>query len=93
MRNDRLHISSAVVFTWPEKTDAVAQEVAVLDGVEIHAKAAGKIVIVLEGANSGALGDILIRISAMDHVIAANMVFEQLLDEQEDTDDSRTHAA
>lgn len=87
------HISSAVVVTRPELTDKVALMVSTLDGVEVHASQSGKIVIVIEGPHSGALGETLIRISAMEDVLAAHMVFEQVLQKEEMRDDERTDAA
>lgn len=87
------HISSAVVVTRPEGTEALATILAEVEGVEVHATAPGKIVIVIEGPHSGALGETLIGISAMDGVLAAHMVFEQALAQEDPSDDERTHAA
>lgn len=87
------HISSAVVVTRPELTEKVALMVSTLDGVEVHASQSGKIVVVIEGPHSGALGETLIRISAMEDVLAAHMVFEQILQKEEERDDERTDAA
>ena len=90
---DSHHISSAVVATRPERTEAVAARLATMDGVEVHAAKPGKIVVVIEGPHSGALGETLIGISAMDGVLAAHMVFEQVLQKEEMRDDERTDAA
>nr|WP_244618822.1 chaperone NapD [Rhizobium sp. 18065] len=56
----------------------VADMIATIEGVEIHAAEAGKIVVVIEGCSSGALGERLAEISALDGVLAANMVFEHM---------------
>ena len=93
MPEARHHISSAVVMTRPETVEAVAGRLASLEGVEVHGSAPGKIVIVIEGPNAGHLGETLLRISAMDDVLAAHMVFEQAINEEEVSDDDRTHAA
>lgn len=93
MPETRHHISSAVVITRPELVETVKQRLESIDGVEVHGSAQGKIVVVIEGPTAGHLGEILIRISAMDDVIAAHMVFEQAIVEQEMSDDGRTHAA
>lgn len=94
MSETRHHISSAVIITRPERVDDLWQRLNTLEGVEPHAKGAGKIVIVIEGPTASYLGEALIRISAMDDVIAAHMVFEQAIIEGEETsDDVRTHAA
>ena len=85
------HISSAVVATLPARTDDVLAEIAKMENVEIHAQAGGKIVIVIEGTSTGMMGDCLSRISLLDGVISANMVFEHVEMEQEN--DRRTDAA
>jgi nitrate reductase NapD len=89
----RHHISSAIVVARPTSTDAVAARLEALENVEVHATGQGKIVVVIEGSTAGELGETLIRISAMDDVIAAHMVFEQALDEEEVSDVNRNHAA
>lgn len=81
---DPLHLSSAVVLAKPDTAEDVANRLALLDGVEVHAREAGKIVIVMEAASAGALGSRLAEISLMDGVISANMVFEHL-DTSEET--------
>jgi nitrate reductase NapD len=47
-------------------------------GVEVHASDGSRIVITIEGASSGMLGETLTRISMVDGVISANMVFEHI---------------
>lgn len=93
MRETRHHISSAVVVTRPEMAGTLAERLDGIEGVEVHAHEGGKIVVVIEGPHSGALGETLVGISAMDGVLAAHMVFEQALDVEETKDDERTHAA
>ena len=60
--------------------------------VEIHGHEGGKIVVVIEGTSTGVMGD-LSRISLLDGVIAANMVFEHVETEEAADDDRRTDAA
>jgi nitrate reductase NapD len=72
------HISSAVVTVRPERAQEVARAIAALPGVEVHAVQHSKIVVVLEGPDSGTLGARLVTISLMDGVFSANMVFEQV---------------
>ena len=93
MGNGRHHISSAIVTTRPESLEAVTGRLGQLDGVEVHAAEAGKIVVTIEGPTAGYLGDVLLGISATDGVLAAHMVFEQAIEEEEVSDDGRTHAA
>ena len=76
-----LHISSAVVMTHPRDRDTLVARLAGLEHVEVHGVAGGRIVVVLEGRNAGHLGEMLLAISAMDGVLAANMVFEQAIGE------------
>ncbi len=75
------HISSAVVVTWPDRAAALAGRLAELPGTDVRHVENGKIVIVMEAATSGALGGRLAEISDMPGVLAANMVFEQALDD------------
>ena len=71
------HVSSAVVTSLPRFRDAVIGELSSMTGVEVHAHSESRIVITIEGATSGTLGDTLCRITLLDGVLAANMVFEQ----------------
>ena len=82
---DAEHVSSAVISVLPAKRDEVAARLAALSGVEIHHSSASKLVVVLEGPGSGALGGMLAEISSWPGVLSANMVFEQRL-EKEDRD-------
>jgi nitrate reductase NapD len=73
---DRHHISSAVVLALPERRHEVSVRLAEIPGVEVHADQGSRIIITIEGPSTGALGEALTRISLMDGVLAANMVFE-----------------
>lgn len=73
-----VHISSAVVSVLPRHRDNVRAALAALPDVEVHHQDAAKIVIVLEGPDSGALGARLAEISGWNGVLSANMVFEQV---------------
>lgn len=72
------HISSAVVSVLPAMGDAVLARLSSMDGVEVHGHQDGRIVVVIEGPSTGALGDSLTRIALLDGVVAANMVFEHI---------------
>jgi len=74
------HISSAVVSALPAHVDAVLARIGEMPDTEIHRVENGKIVIVLEGATAGVLGDRLATIGLLDGVLSANMVFEQIAD-------------
>ena len=87
------HISSAVIVTKPGGIADVLAVLAGFDNVEVHGADKGKIVIVIEGPSTGVLGDTLMRISVLDGVIAANMVFEHVEMEGNEADGQRTDAA
>ncbi len=72
------HISSAVIATMPAATESILAELARMENVEVHGCERGKIVLVIEGTSTGMMGDCLSRISLLDGVIAANMVFEHV---------------
>lgn len=89
----RHHISSAVIATRPGGINGVLAALATFDNVEVHGADKGKIVVVIEGPSTGVLGDTLMRISVLDGVIAANMVFEHVEMEEDEVDGQRTDAA
>lgn len=77
-KTGRYHVSSAVVATMPDMTRKVMDILENIENVEIHGEGMGKIIIVIEGNSTGMMGDTLTRISTLDGVIAANMVFEHV---------------
>lgn len=77
------YISSAVVSVLPPRRDEVMARLTALPGAEVHHSNASKLVVVLEGPGSGALGAMLADISGWSGVLSANMVFEQRLDEEQ----------
>jgi nitrate reductase NapD len=72
------HVSSAVVSVLPGRMSSVVQLISAMPGVEINAHDDHRIVVVIEAGSTGELGGLLTAISALDGVIAANMVFEQI---------------
>jgi nitrate reductase NapD len=75
---DQHHISSAVVVVLPVRREEVAAQLAGMPGVEVHAGEGSRIVVTIEGPTSGMLGETLTRMSTLDGVISANMVFEHI---------------
>lgn len=73
-----IHISSAVVSVLPAHRENVIRLLSNMIGVEVHHQTTSKIVVVLEGPESGVLGSRLAEIACMDGVLSANMVFEQI---------------
>ena len=69
-------ISSAVASLLPGREDEVLARLGAMDGVETGARQGQKLVLLLEGPSSGAVGSLLAQIAVMDGVISANMVFE-----------------
>lgn len=92
-QRQRYHISSAVIATVPARTEDVLAEIAGMENVEVHGHGGGKIVVVIEGTNTGMLGECLTRISLLDGVITASMVFEHVETEEMRSDDRNTDAA
>ena len=72
----RYHISSAVVVAVPAIKASVLQALSRMSDIEVYAHQDGKIVVVIEGTSAGMLGERLSQISALEGVVAANMVFE-----------------
>ncbi|MBV9348510.1 MAG: chaperone NapD [Pseudolabrys sp.] len=73
----KVHISSAVVSVLPARQQDVARLLSGLEGVEVFHQSLSKIVIVMEAAESGAIGGRLAEIATFEGVLSANMVFEQ----------------
>jgi nitrate reductase NapD len=71
-----LHVSSAVVMTWPEHCAEVARRIAAMPDTEVVFAAGSRIVLVMEGPNTGVIGARLAEIALFDGVLAANLVFE-----------------
>lgn len=74
----RLYVSSAVVFTRPERARDAVDAINRFPDAEVFHCEGGKIVVVLEGPSSRAVGDRLAEIALMDGVISANLVYEQV---------------
>lgn len=75
---DVVHISSAVVRALPQRAAAVSQAIGLLPDVEVFHAEGGKIVVVLEGATSGALAASLSEINLIEGVVSANLVYEHI---------------
>jgi nitrate reductase NapD len=76
------HISSVVVSVLPPMADDVLARLAAMPAVEVHGCQGGKIVVVIEGSSTGAMGDHFTRIALLDGVVAANMVYEHIETEE-----------
>lgn len=73
-----IHISSAVVRCLPAAVDRVRERIGELRAAEVVRAEGNKLVVIIEGASSGAVGDCLTRISAYEGVVSAALVYEQV---------------
>jgi nitrate reductase NapD len=73
-----VHISSALVHVRAERTQEVAAQIAAQDGAELHFAEAGKIIVTLEAATSGAIADQLGGIARLAGVLAATLVYHEV---------------
>ena len=78
MSGAEIHISSALVHVRPERTQEVAAQIAAQDGAELHFAEAGKIIVTLEAATSGAIADRLGEIARLAGVLAATLVYHEV---------------
>lgn len=73
-----IHISSAVVRCRPADMERLSNGINAVDGAEVAHGEQGKLIVILEGRSSGAVGEMLARISLMEGVVSAAMVYEQV---------------
>jgi nitrate reductase NapD len=72
-------IASVLVQTRPEHMAAVEAAIAALAGCEIHGRdPKGKLVVVIEAADSGAVGATLNAIASTRHVLSAALVYHAI---------------
>ena len=74
---DNVEIASIIVQTRPERLDAAAAAIETLPGTQIYSRdPKGKLVVVIEAADTGSIGATLNAISSMPHVLTAALVFQ-----------------
>ena len=72
-----VEIDSILVQTRPERLDAAAAAIEALPGAQIYSRdPKGKLVVVIEAADTGSVGATLNAISSMPHVLTAALVFQ-----------------
>jgi periplasmic nitrate reductase NapD len=72
-----VEIASILVQTRPERLDAAAAAIETLPGAQIYSRdPKGKLVVVIEAADTGSVGATLNAISSMPHVLTAALVFQ-----------------
>jgi nitrate reductase NapD len=75
----RGEIASILVQARPERLAEVEAAICALHGCEIHGRdPKGKLVVVVDSPNDGAIGDILNRIAMTDGVLSAALVFHAI---------------
>ncbi|KIQ79701.1 chaperone NapD [Aeromonas sp. L_1B5_3] len=76
--SQEFHVSSLVVLTQPTLRHQLAEEIAALDGAEIHAVTdEGKLVVTLEGASQRPIMTAIDAIQAMPGVLSAALIYHQ----------------
>ena len=75
---EEIHISSLIVQGMPEALPTIRAAVAAMEGMEVHAEGAGKLVVTLETADEGAIMDRLTEIGLLDGVLSTALVFHQV---------------
>ena len=73
-----LHISSLVVHAHPAAVPAIRPVIEGLPGIEIHAEQNGKLVLTLETESEQTIVEHLNRISLLDGVLAATLVYHHV---------------
>jgi periplasmic nitrate reductase NapD len=73
-----VHISSALVHVRPGATAEVATRIGALEGADLHFANAGKVIVTLEAASSGAIADLLAEIGRLPGVLAATLVYHEV---------------
>ena len=73
-----VHISSAVIRSLPAAVEAVRERIDAMDLAEVVHVEGNKLIVIIEGTSSGMVGDCLTQISALDGVVSASMVYEQV---------------
>ncbi|MGJ4895138.1 MULTISPECIES: chaperone NapD [unclassified Bradyrhizobium] len=72
-------IASIIVQTRPEQLDRVEADILALSGCEIHGRdARGKLIVVVDAPDAGALGATMNRIGLLPHVHSACLVFHAI---------------
>ncbi|MEG0006700.1 MAG: chaperone NapD [Aeromonas sp.] len=87
MKKAEFHVSSLVVLTQPPLRHELAQQIATLEGAEIHAVSdEGKLVVTLEGPSQRPIMDAIDAIQAMPGVLSAALIYHQF-DESDEQDE------
>src|SRR5262245_9210677 len=73
----KVDIASILVQTRPERLGVAARAIEALPGTQIYSRdPKGKLVVVIEAADTGGIGATLNAISSLRHVLTASLVFQ-----------------
>jgi nitrate reductase NapD len=72
-----MNISSVVIVTRPQETDAVAARLAALPGVEVHARTAeGRLAATLEDCALASAADTYVRLHTLPGVHCVSLIYQ-----------------
>jgi len=75
--DDAVEIASVLVQVRPERLTDVADAIEALPGAQIYTcDPRGKLIVVIEAADTGSVGATLNAISSLPHVLTASLVFQ-----------------
>ena len=78
MTREEFHVSSLVVLTQPPLRHRLAEQIAALDGAEIHAVSdEGKLVVTLEGPSQRPIMAAIDTIQGLPGVLSAALIYHQ----------------
>lgn len=86
MKREEFHVSSLVVLAQPSRRHQLAEEIATLEGAEIHAVSEeGKLVVTLEGPSQRPIMAAIDTIQGLPGVLSAALIYHQF--DEMDTED------
>ena len=77
-----MNISGVLVYAAPKQADSVAKKLSAIEGVEVHAVEAGKLVVTIEHDNIKALADQVMEFQYMPSVASVAMVYQHNEDDE-----------
>ncbi|MFC1589197.1 chaperone NapD [Pseudomonadota bacterium] len=73
-----MNISGVLVRSYPENIQSVWDELAIIEGVEVHgSNDDGRMVVTVEQENAGQLSDLLVRMQDINGVLSTSMIYHQ----------------
>ena len=73
-----MNISGVLVRSYPENIQSVWDELAIIEGVEVHgSNDDGRMVVTVEQENAAQLSDLLVRMQDINGVLSTSMIYHQ----------------